>query len=298
MSNAEKRQTIMVVDDEELIRLYLSAILSDLGEVEPVASGNEALEKIAAIEPDLIILDVHMPEMDGYEVCRQLKANEKTSDIPIIFLTASVSNEDEERGLDIGAVDFIRKPISPKIVIARASNILELRSATRELELLASTDPLTGAFNRRHFREVGNAELHRSKRYKQPFTILMLDIDHFKAVNDTFGHSVGDEALKETVSVIQNALRDEDTLGRLGGEEFAVMFPQTDTQGASLVAERIRASIAEIVIDTPIEPLSFTMSIGVSESANDDVTVDDALNRADKALYKAKEQGRNRVVCA
>ncbi len=298
MRDLERQQTIMVVDDDDITREMLSVILAELGKVELAKSGEEALEKVGKIEPDLIILDVQMYEMDGYAVCQRLKANEQTADIPVVFITGSNTNEDEELGLDVGAIDFIRKPISPKIVLARTSNILKLRAATRELERLAATDPLTGAFNRRRFREVGNAELRRSKRHQHTFSVLMLDIDHFKAVNDTYGHGIGDTALKKTVTVIQGSLREQDTLGRLGGEEFAVIVPETGTEEAAVVAERIRASIAQIVIDTPDEPFSFTMSIGVSESDHNDDSVEDALARADKALYDAKEQGRNQVVCA
>ena len=298
MRGLELRQTIMVVDDDDITREMLSVILAELGKVELATSGEEALEKVGNIEPDLIILDVQMYAMDGYTVCQRLKANRQTSDIPVVFLTGSNTNEDEELGLDVGATDFIRKPISPRVVLARTSNILKLRAATRELERLAATDPLTGAFNRRSFLQAGNAELCRSRRYKHTFSVLMLDLDHFKAVNDTYGHSIGDAALKEAVTVIQNAMRVQDTLGRLGGEEFAVIVPETDAEDAAVVAERIRASIAQIVIDTNGEPLSFTMSIGVSVGGNDDESVDDALARADKALYDAKEQGRNQVVCA
>jgi PleD family two-component response regulator len=207
MRDLERRHTIMGVDDDEITRDMLSLILSELGNVEFATSGEEALEKVGKIEPDLIILDVQMYEMDGYAVCQRLKADKQTSDIPVVFLTGSNTNEAEELGLDVGATDFIRKPISPKVVLARASNILEFRAATRELEFLAATDSLTGAFNRRRFLEAGNAELRRSKRYKHTFSVLMLDIDHFKAVNDTYGHSVGDTALKETVAVIQDIMR-------------------------------------------------------------------------------------------
>ena len=296
MSDMEPVQKILVVDDESLMRQLLSALLSEFGTVELAETGEEALQKAASLKPDLIVLDVQMPGMDGYEVCRRLKANEETSAIPVAFLTASTSNEDEEHGLEIGAVDFIRKPISAQIVRTRASNILKLQAATRKLELLASTDSLTGAFNRRHFMETGNNEIRRSERYDHPFTVLMLDIDHFKAVNDTHGHGVGDDALKKTVEVIQQTLRREDTLGRLGGEEFAVMLPETNMSRAALLAERIRFAISEIIIDTPTGPLTFTMSIGVSQGTEGDTKIDDVLKRADAGLYKAKEQGRNQVV--
>jgi len=299
MSDAlSPERTIFVVDDDLVIQQLMTALLAEFGAVEVAGSGEEALEKVAVKKPDLIVLDVEMPGMDGYEVCTRLKADESVSDIPVIFLTSSNTNEDEEHGLEIGATDFIRKPISPRIVYARVSNILKLQAATRELEILATTDSLTGAYNRRHFMEVGNMELHRSIRYGQSFTVAMLDIDHFKAVNDTYGHGVGDIALKRTVQVIQDVLRNEDTLGRLGGEEFAVIFPQTDLDGAGLVAERIRESIGEIVVDTPLGDLRFTMSIGLSSGGGKDSDIEEALKRADQALYSAKELGRNRVICA
>ncbi len=298
MSDPEQDQTILVIDDDEVTAQLLTVLLQEYGKVLCVKSGEEALKNVNSIAPDLIILDVEMPDMNGYAVCTQLKANKLTTDIPVVFLTGSDSTEDEERGLDVGAVDFIRKPISPGIVRLRTTNILKLLTATRKLERLASTDPLTGAYNRRHFFEAGSAELHRSRRYEHHLSFLMLDIDHFKSVNDTYGHGIGDEALKKTVSVIDDILRDEDTLGRMGGEEFAIMLPQTDLDEAFIVAERIRNAIEGIVIDTPSEPLRFTISIGVSTSIDTDEDIEKTLTRADKSLYAAKEQGRNRVIAA
>lgn len=296
MTETEPKQKILIVDDENLIRQLMTALLAGFGDIETAESGTEGLEKAASFEPDVIVLDVQMPDMDGYEVCQRLKSDENTAGIPVVFLTANSSNEDEERGLEIGATDFIRKPISPQIVRTRVSNILKLQSATRQLEMLASTDSLTGAYNRRHFMVTGTNELLRSNRYKHPFTVLMLDIDHFKIVNDTHGHNIGDEALKETVRVIGDTLRAEDTLGRLGGEEFAVLLPETDSDRAVLLAERIRDAISKIVIETPTDPLSFTMSIGLTEVREGDASIDDVLKRADEALYQAKEQGRDRVI--
>ncbi len=296
MVDVEQKQTILVVDDDEYIRELMSVLLAEFGAVELAESGLEALQKVESLSPDLIVLDVQMPDMDGYETCKRLKANEKTSAIPVVFITANNTNEAEESGLEIGAADFVRKPISPSIVNLRISNILKLQTATRKLEVLASTDPLTGAYNRRHFMEAGNNELLRSRRYKHTFTVLMLDIDHFKAVNDTHGHDIGDIALKETVSVIQEGLRGEDTLGRLGGEEFAVILPETGKSKGSLLAERIRVSISKIIVETPTVPLTFTMSIGISEGMDTDTDIEDALKRADDALYQAKEGGRNQVV--
>ncbi|NQV85237.1 MAG: diguanylate cyclase [Rhodospirillales bacterium] len=295
MPDLEQEQTILVVDDEPVIRKLLAALLANLGTVELAASGEEALRKALALKPDLIVLDVQMPGLDGYEVGKRLKATVETSFIPIVFLTANITNEEEERGLEIGATDFIRKPISANIVRTRVGNILKFQAATQKLELLASTDPLTGAYNRRHFMETGYNELLRSKRYKHTFTVLMLDIDHFKAVNDTHGHNIGDEALIQTVAVIQQTLRAEDIMARLGGEEFAVLLPETEKAKGALLAERIRVAISEIVVETPTTPLTFTMSIGISESTDADTDIDDALKRADDALYQAKERGRNQV---
>lgn len=294
--NIDPNVTILIVDDEMPIRHLMSLLLKDFGTIEMADSGKEALEKVNTLNPDLIILDVQMPEMNGYEVCEKIKANDKTSSIPIVFLTANSTNEDEEHGLEIGATDFIRKPISPKIVSARVSNILKLQQATKKLKLIASTDPLTGAFNRRHLDIVGINEISRSKRYNNAFTILMLDIDHFKVVNDTYGHDVGDQALIETVTVIKNTIRNEDLLFRLGGEEFAVILPGTTRLAAFGLAERVRIAISEIVIKTPIEPLSFTMSIGVAENTPQDIEIEAVLKRADEALYEAKSSGRDRVV--
>ena len=294
--NMNQDVTILVVDDEMPIRHLMSLLLKGFGTIEMAGSGKEALEKVNTLNPDLIILDVQMPEMNGYEVCQTIKGNDKTSSIPIVFLTANSSNEDEECGLEIGATDFIRKPISPRIVSARVSNILNLQQATRKLELVASTDPLTGAFNRRHLDLVGINELSRSKRYKSTFTILMLDIDHFKEVNDNYGHDIGDEALIETVAVIKKNIRGEDLLFRLGGEEFAVMLPETPKLAAFDTAERIRIAISRIVIQTPIAPLCFTISIGIAENSQEDDNIDVILKRADESLYQAKSSGRNRVI--
>ncbi len=288
--------TILVVDDEMPIRHLMSLLLKGFGTIEMAGSGKEALEKVNTLNPDLIILDVQMPEMNGYEVCQTIKGDDKTSSIPIVFLTANSSNEDEEYGLEIGATDFIRKPISPRILSARVSNILNLQQVTRKLELIASTDPLTGAFNRRHLDLVGMNELSRSKRNNSTFTILMLDIDHFKEVNDNYGHDIGDEALIETVAVIKKNIRGEDLLFRLGGEEFAVMLPETPKLAAFDTAERIRIAISRIVIQTPIAPLCFTISIGIAENSQEDDNIDVILKRADESLYQAKSSGRNRVI--
>jgi diguanylate cyclase (GGDEF)-like protein len=166
---------------------------------------------------------------------------------------------------------------------------------TKELELLAYTDPLTSAYNRRYFLSAARKEILRSARYGHSLTLLMVDIDHFKSVNDTYGHDIGDEALKVTVTTLLKALRSEDILGRFGGEEFIVLLPETNAVGAELIAQRIRQVVSEIIINTGQETVSFTVSIGVSEF-QDNETIEALQKRADEALYKAKENGRNCVV--
>ena len=166
---------------------------------------------------------------------------------------------------------------------------------TKELELLAYTDPLTSAYNRRYFLSAARKEILRSARYGHSLTLLMVDIDHFKSVNDTYGHDIGDEALKVTVTTLLKALRSEDILGRFGGEEFIVLLPETNAVGAELIAQRIRQGVSEIIINTGQETVSFTVSIGVSEF-QDNETIEALQKRADEALYKAKENGRNCVV--
>ena len=295
MLEVEHTPKVFIVDDDLSIRQVISLILGEFCTVEQIETGAEALQKAAVMMPDLILLDVNMPGMGGFEVCKHLKANPATEQIAVIFITALDTNESEEKGLEMGAVDFIRKPISERIVQARVSNVLNLQAAAQELEHMARTDSLTGAFNHGYLLETGSKEIHRSKRYIRTISVLMIDIDHFKSVNDTYGHAVGDDALIKTVAVIDAELRAEDTLGRLGGEEFAVILPETGKAGAAQVAERLRVAVSEIVIETPTGSLSFTISIGVAEGNKED-DFQEILKRADDAMYQAKGQGRNQVV--
>ncbi|HIL95012.1 MAG TPA: diguanylate cyclase [Pseudomonadales bacterium] len=289
------RPTVFIVDDDLSIRKIVSLMLGEYCIVEQIENGAEALQKASVVIPDLILLDVNMPGMDGYEVCKLLKADPATEHIAVIFITALDTNESEEQGLEIGAVDFIRKPISERIVQARVLNVLNQQATAQKLEHLARTDSLTGAFNHGHLMETGRKEVHRSKRYIRTVSVLMIDIDHFKSVNDTHGHGIGDDALIKTVEVMDGELRAEDMLGRLGGEEFAVILPETGKAGASNVAERLRIAVSDIVIKAPTGSLSFTISIGVAESDKQD-DFQRILKRADDALYRAKRQGRNQVV--
>lgn len=416
---------ILIVDDVvENVRI-LKSLLQDFGQIVFARHGLEALAQVAQHHPDIVLLDVMMPGMDGYETCRRLKANPATRDIPVIFITGADGESDEAKGLAAGAIDYITKPFAPAIVQARVRNHLALVRAHAELRLvndalrkfkaavesssaailitdrdarieyvneafvgmtgfgaeealgqtpsilkadgtpaetyqqlwqtilsgrnwrgelrnrcqdgslswqdvaiapvfdqgkaithfvaihsditqrkqmeeelhrLAVTDSLTGVANRRRLIEVGNVELQRAQRSGLPVCVLMLDIDHFKNINDTFGHPAGDAVLKEFARICTGTVRNIDTVGRLGGEEFAVVLPMSDKSGALQLAERLRACMAQAEIRTDMaQTIRFTVSIGVAQAHGMNVDFDGLLAMADQALYLAKNSGRNRV---
>ncbi len=288
-------QLTLIVDDEEITRQILGAILEGFCDVIYAVNGEDALNKTREHQPDLILLDINLPDIDGLSLCGTLRNMRDDREVPVLFITAEDAQHVEEEALDAGAVDFIRKPISAKIVRARVINNLRLQSAIQRLEKMASTDVLTGTLNRRRFLEIGDAEFARSERYGYPCSVAMLDIDHFKNINDTYGHDVGDIALIETVKTIEGYLRTEDVLGRLGGEEFGILLPHTAIDDAVIVMERVREAIADIRINTDKAEFMFTASIGIAALAPED-TIGEALALADKALYEAKNSGRNKTV--
>ncbi|UUX48583.1 diguanylate cyclase [Nisaea acidiphila] len=295
--------SILVVDDAPENTMLLSLILKDQGNVTTALSGREAIDIALATTPDLILLDIQMPDLDGYDVIQALKGEERTRNIPVIFVTGLSDEGDEEKGLELGAIDYITKPFKPAVVKARVRNHLRLRDyalqlekLNEELERLATTDPLTSAFNRRYFMTKLQDELKRSRRYDRSSSVLMLDIDHFKSINDTYGHDVGDIVLIEMVKVLENEIREFDTLARLGGEEFAILLPETNETSAKVSAVRLLDAVRKITIDAGGKPLNFTVSIGCSEFDGDYDTVEAVLKSADLALYEAKHSGRDRVV--
>jgi diguanylate cyclase (GGDEF)-like protein len=245
--------------------------------------------------PDLILLDIMMPEMDGYEVCRRLKDDPATAGIPVIFVTVRSEETDEARGLALGAVDYIGKPFSTPILLARIRTHLKLRGMQLQMERLAVTDELTGCYNRRYFMRQGGIELSRHIRHCRPMALLMLDIDYFKRVNDTCGHAMGDQLLKKVAKTITEDLRKSDIFARIGGEEFAVLLPDTDTEEARHIAERLRVHL-HLPVDEGL--WSVSVSIGVAAPREGDSDLDQILRRTDKALYRAKAEGRDRVVLA
>lgn len=296
----EPHPLVLIVDDSSAnIQLLAQALLQDY-RVKFATSGQGALQLAGALEkPDLILLDVMMPDMDGYEVCRRLQNNPSTHDIPIIFVTAKNDIQDQEYGFNLGAVDYIIKPFEMPIVRARVRNHINLKRKTELLEKLALLDGLTSIPNRRRFDEVFQLEWNRAARNHAWLSLLMIDVDHFKAFNDNYGHGAGDECLKRVACSLQKSLfRAGDVVARYGGEEFAVVLPKCNAHNARSVAERIRGSVATLNIPHRYSAAAdhITVSIGyaalVPPQHEDPQTLVEA---ADKSLFLAKQGGRNRV---
>jgi len=286
------RQKILVVDDVPTSAAVLESMLRQEWDVMTAFDGDAALRLASEPPvPDLILLDINMPGIDGREVCRRLKKSPVTKDIPIIFVTAMDSGDSEAHGLGLGAVDYIVKPVNAPIVRARVRNHIALRKALVELQSLATLDPLTSLFNRRKLQECLALEVSRAECYARPLSVILFDVDHFKAVNDTHGHAAGDAALMETGRWLRASVRASDVPGRWGGEEFLVVCPETPLDEAMQIAERLRQEYA----DLRMAPESrLTASFGVA-SHRAGLRVDDLLRNADDALYRAKNAGRNRV---
>jgi diguanylate cyclase (GGDEF)-like protein len=292
------RQTVLICDDTPTNIEMLDDMLSDMCDVVFATSGAEALRLAVAEEPDLILLDVMMPGMTGYEVCTALKAEPCTRNIPVIFVSALGRENDEAKGLEVGAIDYITKPISAPIVRARVRNHLELKRQRDLLEHLSSIDGLTGIANRRAFDEQLGHEWRRAGRTGESLAVLMIDVDHFKSYNDRLGHGAGDDCLKLLATTLEEALhRPGDHLARYGGEEFVCILPATDIVGATAVAEQLRRAVAALALPHPTEP-AVSVSIGAATARpREGQPAGDLLSIADSKLYDAKRTGRNRV-CA
>ena len=286
---------ILVIDDEKINIKILRDILKDDGEILFALDPRDGIEKARQAMPDVILLDVVMPEMDGYEVCKELKSDPALVDIPSIFVTAQDTEVDEERGLSLGAIDYVAKPLRPAIIRARVQNQLALQAARKKLEELAHNDSLTGAANRRHFLDRARSEFERCRRHNRALSTIYIDLDYFKLINDSFGHAAGDAVLMAVSGLIQEELRSSDVLGRLGGEEFVVLLPETNIKGAELLANRLREIIELSNIEHDGDKLSVSASMGVTSLLEQDERFETVLNRADQACYISKNEGRNRV---
>ncbi|KAA0687240.1 diguanylate cyclase [Azospirillum brasilense] len=295
----DARSKILVVDDIPSNVHVLSRILKDDHDIYFATDGAKALELAQSRRPDLVLLDIMMPGMDGYEVCSRLKADPITRDIPVIFISAKSEVEDETYGLEVGAIDFISKPISPPIVKARVRNHLLLKRQTDLLRTLSFADGLTGIANRRRFDEVLLREWRRCGRVQLPLSLIMLDVDQFKPYNDHYGHQAGDECLRAVAQFLaEQVMRPGDLIARYGGEEFVCLLPETDEDGAVQVAERLRQTVADRRLPHAVSHVAdhVTISLGVATARPmPDDTPDRLTQLADGLLYEAKRAGRNRV---
>jgi diguanylate cyclase (GGDEF)-like protein len=289
----DRESTILIVDDDPINLQILASYLKDDYAIKIATSGEQCIE-ICALEakPDLILLDVDMPELDGYAVCKHLKQNGNTAEIPVIFVTALTSEEDEEKALLLGAVDFLSKPVRAGILKARLSTHLELKLRRDQFEEMAMKDQLTGLFNRHYLIESANHQVARAMRKDCSISLMMVDIDHFKNINDTHGHSVGDAVLIAVATLLKQESRQEDIVARFGGEEFVIFLDDCGTAVAQKIAERIRNRIEE----SKPSDLLITASIGIAELHNGKEGFANLVKRADDAMYLAKEKGRNRVI--
>ena len=297
----EKKNAVLIVDDDGFNIAALTRILEDDYIIHVEKDGTDAVETAKRLLPELILLDVVMPKMNGFEVMARLKAMQVTSTIPVIFVTGLSNAQDEEKGLALGAADYIHKPFSPAIVKLRVRNQMQIIDQLRIINHLSVTDTLTGLFNRRHFNTRLNYEWNRAIREKNPLSILMIDVDNFKNYNDTYGHLQGDIVLKSIANVLkQHLMRTTDMLARWGGEELAVLLPGTDLAGACIVAEKLRTAVESHQFMHNGIATYITISIGINCAAPWE-HISNAkrfVDEADKALYQAKKTGKNKFVMA
>jgi diguanylate cyclase (GGDEF)-like protein len=315
---------IVVVDDSLTVRMMLKSHLEGAGyRVDVFADGESACDALGSVRPlpDLVLLDVIMPGMDGMAVLSFIKDTLRTGFVPVIFLTAQGEVRDRVHGLNLGADDYIAKPFEADELLARvrahirikrlqdtladqnavlvktnqekATLLSQLEAKNVQLAEMANTDPLTGVSNRGHIEECLANEVARATRFGTTLSVGMVDIDHFKRVNDSFGHPFGDRVIREVARVLSETVRQVDMVGRYGGEEFLVVMPGTGLEGAGVLAERIRAAVAALTHEP--EGHCATLSVGVAQWERDAANWEGLVSRADQALYQAKEEGRNRV---
>ncbi|MEZ7275839.1 diguanylate cyclase [Pseudoalteromonas sp. 68 DY56-GL68] len=287
---------VFIVDDDEMVRLSLGVILEDHFSVDAYSSGQAVLEACEDLLPDLILLDINLPDISGLDICRRLKAKPTFENIPIIFITSTYDTEYQNACWEAGASDFIGKPITASTLIHRTKNHLENKLRLEKLLQLTYKDSLTGLFNRHYLDlEVANV-FKQTSRERKPFSLLMLDIDFFKLYNDQYGHPQGDACLKIIADVIERSIqRPQDIAIRYGGEEFLVILPFTDFDGVKFICDRISAELEAINIPH-VKSLwgRATVSIGgVIYEHQNKVSFNELINCADKALYAAKNDGRN-----
>ena len=299
--------SLLIVDDAASVRQEVRRLAERLevfGTCREAENGVDAYKRVLEATPDLILCDLVMPSVDGMKFLAMVRAREELRDIPLILLTGKTDVETKIRGLELGASDYVTKPFDQGELLARMKVQLkikalqdELRCSNELLQELSSTDALTKLFNRRHFMAALEGEFERTDRYGSPLGLVMLDIDHFKRLNDTYGHQVGDEALRGLSEIIRYTVRSTDIAARYGGEEFIVLLPQTDLEGATEFAHRLRFAVEDKTMVVGGQEVRMTVSLGVAACPHPAAESGEALIRlADDALYRAKRAGRNRVM--
>lgn len=294
------KTTVLIVDDAPVNIRFLAGILQEEHHIHAATGGEIAIQIALQENPDLILLDITMPQMDGYQTIERLKGDERTQKIPVIFVTSRDSQDDEAYGLDLGAIDYITKPSSPAIIRARVRNHLELKRYRDMLERLSTIDGLTEIPNRRQFDIVFDQEWRRMVRGGTPLTLMLIDVDFFKSYNDHYGHQAGDDCLKTVAKALSGALmRAIDFVARYGGEEFAVILPGLGVEGIPKAAERLCNHVESLAIPhakSTVAPY-VTISIGVATTVpSRDENMELLLKVADERLYAAKQSGRNQFI--
>ena len=295
----KNKQTVLIIEDSPLTVKILKNMLKNEYEILSAFSGLDGYEIAVSTKPDIIILDVVMSGMDGYEVCKKLKSNSLTKNIPVIFISSLGEMEDERKGLEIGAIDYITKPFSEPIVKIRVKNHLELKRTRDILSELSSLDGLTGLYNRRYFDNVVEQEWKKAVMNKTPFSVMLIDIDQFKIYNDNYGHLEGDECLKLVAHAIQSCLDGKDGISaRFGGEEFVCLMPNVIMDDALILADKVLKSVTSQKIPFPFSTVSdvVTISIGLATVLPSEAKLmTDFIKTVDDLLYKAKRNGRNQI---
>lgn len=293
------RATILIVDDEVSNIEIMNAVLEDHYEISFATSGEQALEVARSVLPDLILLDVMMPGLDGYEVCSRLKSDRLLADVPVIFTTGLDDQEAEVRGLSLGAIDYVTKPINPIVLNARVSNHIELKRLRDQLAQMAVTDALTGLSNRRQLESILTAEISRLGPSGAWLSVIMLDIDFFKLFNDTYGHPEGDRCISMVAAALTRAVHKVSGMtARYGGEEFACVLPEANPESALATAREIQFQIQSLNIPHTGSTVSksVTLSIGIASArTRSDMGGYLWLQHADQQLYASKKSGRNTI---
>ncbi|MBT1073797.1 diguanylate cyclase [Geobacter grbiciae] len=300
------KKTVLVIDDSDTLREEILRTLKGVSLFDVYLEAGDGLDGFKVLlnnRVDLVLCDLEMPRMDGFRFLTMMRAREEFQDLPVIILTGREDRDTKIRGLEQGASDFVTKPFDTGELVARVRVQLkmkglqdELKRSNEMLRTLSITDPLTHLHNRRHLMEMVDKEFQRSSRKGAPLSLVILDIDYFKKINDTYGHQEGDRVLTILADIVRRRLRSYDLAARYGGEEFVLLLPETPVHEALSIAERLRLEVQEHVFDGSLQGLVITISLGVATYPSSRVeSIDSLFRQADEALYRAKQGGRNRV---